>query len=188
MWRFDLAKIFDIALKSFMLYLAYRAEIHKIIPSVLANRRLDELEEERQQIMLDGIREEIRTALVEQHNERKAADARINDEGIDVKLDQVEGHIADQIIRGNEVKLLAAAPSEVEDDDETSSTEEKNRELRDGFQKVRKLRKSLNENDVKQLLTAYKQKDPDLASDSDSDPDPESTKPDGPKKGRRRRS
>jgi hypothetical protein len=156
----DLAQIFNVALKAFLVYLTYKSRIHEIIPTILANKKLADLEAEREKIVLEGIKVQIHTALLDQHNERRAEDGRINNESIEKKIEQVGNHIADQIIRGNEIKLLAA-PEDTDDgtDGEGPASTEINRELRENAQSIRKIEQSLGDEQVKLLIESYKESD-----------------------------
>jgi hypothetical protein len=157
----DLVEVFRMGLYAFGMYLSYKAKLHEIIPTFLQNKQLLELEKKREIIMLDSVKDEIAKKLLEQHKLNKKTDKAINNESIDKKIEQVSSLITEQIIKGNELKLLSAPQQEDEEVIEGEVMPNPSRELRDKSQEIRTLLKQLDEKEVKLLADKYGIKDDD---------------------------
>ena len=134
-------------------YLAYKYKVGKeIIETYLGNKKLIELEKERDKLMLENIKTAIVNKLTNQHKEKLKEDKKIDKSGVDNKIKEISSIITDHIIRGNEVKFLSYI--EKENDEENVSDE------------LRKMTTQVNENlnriskeDKKLLLEFYELKD-----------------------------
>jgi hypothetical protein len=157
----DLVEVFRMGLYAFGMYLSYKAKLHEIIPTFLKNKKLLDLEKTRETIMLDSVKDEVAKKLLEQHKLNKKTDKAINNESIDTKIEQVSSLITEQIIKGNELKLLSAPQQEDEEVIEGEVVPNPSRELRDKSQQIRTLLKQLDEKEVKLLADRYGIKDDD---------------------------
>jgi hypothetical protein len=157
----DLVEVFRMGLYAFGMYLSYKAKLHEIIPTFLENKQLLELEKKRETIMLDSVKDEIAKKLLGQHKLNKKTDKAINNESIDTKIEQVSSLITEQIIKGNELKLLSAPQQDEEEVIEGEVVPSPSRELRDKSQQIRTLLKQLDEKEVKLLADRYGIKDDD---------------------------
>ncbi|MBA9074567.1 hypothetical protein GGR22_002740 [Flavobacterium gossypii] len=105
----DLTELITTGLKVYGAYLLYKSKIAKeIISSYMGNKKLIKMEEEREIVMLDNIKDSIKEKISEQHKEKLKTDKKIDKTGIDKKIDEVSTVITDHIIKGNEIKLLNA--------------------------------------------------------------------------------
>jgi len=150
----DLAVVMTIGYKAFRTFLEYRLRNQQILANVPSNKKVQELEKKAEALLLDGIRETVEDTVREQHAQRKAEDTGITGHGIDAAVKRISGLIADQIIRGNEVKLLNSAPDE---DGENEAAEE----LKNQATTVQRLLKTADSADLKLLTTKYELPDED---------------------------
>ena len=150
----DLTDLIKTGLKVYGAYLIYKSKSARIIiESYLGNKKLIQMENEREKLMLDNIKESISAKLLEQHNERIKKDKNIEKPGLDKKIDQVASVIADHIVKGNEIKLLT--PPKKTEENEIDIAEE----LREETANVRSTFKKLNAEEKQVLLDKYTIKD-----------------------------
>lgn len=115
----------------------------------MGNKKLIASEKERETLLLDNIKESIKTKAIEQHNENlKSKNPPLKD-GATKKADEVAKVITDHIIKGNEVKLLTAPVNDEEEEIEVAN------ELREETAVVRERWKKLNKKDQQLLLDKY---------------------------------
>jgi hypothetical protein len=150
----DLTELIKTGLKVYGAYLLYKSKrAREIIDSYMGNKKLIEMEKERETLMLNNIKESIAQQALEQHKKRLKEDRKIDKTGIDKKIEQVSSVITDHIIKGNEVKLLT--PPEHEEGKEKDLSEE----LMEETAIVRERFKSLGKIDQQLLLDKYSLKE-----------------------------
>ncbi len=148
----DFIVVLTAGYKAFRAFLDYKLRKEEILIGFPTNKKLQDLEKKSEAIMLDAIKEEIESKIRELHKLRKGNDRKISSTGIDASVPRISGLLTDQIIKGNEVKMLTAAKP-VEGEEEKVDEGE---ELREQAQQIRKLRKQLSQADTKLLITKYK--------------------------------
>ena len=115
----------------------------------MGNKKLIQMENEREKLMLDNIKESISTKLLEQHTERIKIDKKIEKPGLEKKIDQVAIVLADHIVKGNEIKLLTP-PKKIDENDIDIAEE-----LREETANVRESFKKLNAEEKQILIDKY---------------------------------
>jgi hypothetical protein len=115
----------------------------------MGNKKLIQMEKERETLMLDNIKESISQKALEQHKEKLKSDKKIDKTGVDKKIEEVSSVITDHIIKGNEVKLLT--PPEPDEDQEKDLSEE----LMEETAIVRERFRQLGKKDQQLLLEKY---------------------------------
>jgi adenosyl cobinamide kinase/adenosyl cobinamide phosphate guanylyltransferase len=104
-------------------YLAYKYKVGKeIIETYLGNKKLIELEKERDKLMLENIKTAIVNKLTNQHKEKLKEDKKIDKSGVDNKIKEISSIITDHIIRGNEVKFLSYIEKENDEENVSRAT------------------------------------------------------------------
>lgn len=147
----DFADLINTGLKVYGAYLLYKSKrAREIIDSYMGNKKLIKMEEEREVLMLDNIKESIKQKAIEQHKERLKDDKKIDKTGVDKKADEVSIVITDHIIKGNEVKLLT--PTDIEED---TDERDLSSELREETAIVKERYKKLPQEDKQLLLDKY---------------------------------
>lgn len=147
----DFIVVLTAGYKAFRAFLDYKLKKEEILSGFSGNKKLLELEKKQESLMLDGIKEEIETKIRELHKLRKKEDKNISAEGIDAAVPRISSLLSDQIVKGNEVKLLTA-PKPVDGEDVQIDGRDG---LNDETKQIRKLRKQLNPNDTKMLKAKY---------------------------------
>jgi hypothetical protein len=158
----DLAQVFKIAFFMFSAYLTYKTNLHQIIPDALmGNKKMIEIEDSREKLLLEEIKAEVIKKLKEQHKERRRTDKNIDTTSLTSKYEEISSIVLDHIVKGNDIKLLSAPKDESEntDDENTSVKTDLSRELRDKSQEVQSLMNQLPASDVKLLAEKYEIKD-----------------------------
>lgn len=154
----DLTELIKTGLKVYGAYLLYKSKkAREIIDSYMGNKKLIEMEVEREKLMLDNIKDSIKLKAIEQHNTNLQEDENLSKTSVQKKADEVAKVIADHIVKGNEVKLLT--PPKIEKDDENETDLES--ELRKETAIVRERYKKLNSEEKQLLLEMYTIKDED---------------------------
>lgn len=144
----DLVELIALGLKVYGGYLLYKSRMAEIVITYYGNKKLEKLEREREQAMLENIGEAIKTKLLEQHEEKKEIDPKISNEAVDKKVEEVAKVFTSHIIKGNEIKLIAAPKTDKKINEEYS-------ELEREAVKVRRNFKKLAEKDKIKLLEQY---------------------------------
>jgi hypothetical protein len=153
----DLTELIKVGLKVYGVYLLYKSKrAREIIDSYMGNKRLIQMEKERETLMLDNIKESIANKALEQHKERLKLDKKIDKTGVEKKIEEISSVVTDHIIKGNEIKLLTPPKKEDESDENNLSDE-----LREDTAIVRERFKNLNSKDKQLLLEKYSFKDSD---------------------------
>ena len=106
----NLLELFKVGLEVYGAYLLYKSNLLEIIKTYRGNEKLIKSEEEREKLLLDNIKEAIKTEIQKQV---KKANQK-NKEAIDKKIDQVTQLVTDHIVKGNNVKLISAPESQKE--------------------------------------------------------------------------
>ena len=146
----DLVDLMKTGLKVYGAYLLYKSKKAKeIIESYMGNKKLIEMEKQRETLMLDNIKDSIKRKAIEQHKSRLEIDPKIEKAAFTKKADEVAGVLTEHIIKGNEMKLLAAPKYEEDDEIEVRT------ELRKELSKVKKQHKALPEKEKLMLLEKY---------------------------------
>lgn len=152
----DLTQVFEIGFKAFAAYLIYKARTGDIFEVFKGNKKLETHEKKTEELLLDSIKEQVRLKLEEQHKLRKKADRQIDGTSLDTKYDQVATDVVAHIVKGNDIKLLAAPKSEDEDSSEDDLPDDNiGRELREASRHSHALLKKLTPNDRKLLEDKY---------------------------------
>lgn len=154
----NLTELFKYGMMTFGSYMAYKLKLkHEILDIYEDNKELKELEEQKEKLMLNHIKEKIKIKIHEQHEKHLKEDGTIDTTSIEKKIDNISSLITEHIIKGNEFKLL----SKIEDKkDDTGETYEKlKNELREATTKVIQGYKELTEDDMQLLLETFETKD-----------------------------
>lgn len=163
----DLTELVKIGLQVYGAYLLYKSKrAREIIDSYMGNKKLIQMENERETLMLDNIKVSIAKKALEQHKERLIKDKKIDKIGVDKKIEEVSSVITDHIIKGNEVKLLT--PPEPEEGQEKDLSEE----LMEKTAIVRERFKLLSKIDQQLLLEKYTLKEDDQKKTNENESDP----------------
>ena len=103
----DLTELITFGLKAYGAYLLLKSKVAKeFLSTYIGNKKLLKLEEDREILMLDNIKESIKTKALEQHKRKLKEDNAIEKTGVEKKIDEISNVITDHIIKGNEIKLL----------------------------------------------------------------------------------
>lgn len=110
---FDVAEklvdLFKTGLETYGAYLAYKTLIHdKLFATFKDNKQLIKLEEEREKLLLQNVRDAVRNEIKKQVKKGKKQEA------LEKKIEEVTKLVTEHIIKGNSVKLLSA-PDEKEE-------------------------------------------------------------------------
>jgi hypothetical protein len=153
----NLVEVMKLGLEVFGAYLLYKSRVHEIVLSYHGNRKLVAAEKQREEDMLDNVRQAIHNRISEQHKAQKKKDSHISNESVPKKIDEVAETLTQHIIRGNEIRLLSAPVDTAQHEDEASNDNEPKtaRELREKTREVEFLRKQLPEKERKQLLAKF---------------------------------
>lgn len=112
------------------------------------------MEQERETLMLDNIKDSIKEKALEQLQEKLSQRLKVDKVGAAKKANEVSSVLTDHIVKGNELKLLTPPISESEEDEKDISTE-----LREETSIVRERYKKLNTKEKQLLLDKYTIKD-----------------------------
>lgn len=154
----DLTDLIKVALQSYAAYLIYKSKTAKeIIASYLGNKKLISMEEEREKLMLENIKDSIKEKISEQHKSNLEQDNNIDKTAIAKRIEEVSSLIIDHIIKGNEIKLLSKIEDEKSKDseDENEVPLDLRIELREASSIVRDRFKNLDQEDKQVLLEKY---------------------------------
>jgi len=151
----ELTELITVGLKVYSAYLLYKSKkAREIIDSYMGNKKLIAMEEKRENLMLDNIKESIKQKALEQHREKLKIDKKIEKTGVNKKAEEVSSVLTDHIIKGNEVKLLTPPAVDEENKEKDIATK-----LREDTAIVRERFKKLNQKDKQLLLDKYSIKD-----------------------------
>ncbi|MGG8498068.1 hypothetical protein ACQY1Q_16810 [Tenacibaculum sp. TC6] len=153
----DLTELIKTGLKVYGAYLLYKSEkAREIIDSYMGNKKLIKMEQERETLMLDNIKDSIKEKTIEQHKEKLNQGLKIDNVDIDKKADEISSVLTDHI-KGNELKLLTPPIPKNEKDEENEK--DISTELRKETSIVRERFKKLNTKEKQLLLDKYTIKD-----------------------------
>jgi len=150
----NFVELVKLGLEVFGGYLLYKSTVKKIVKTYFGNEKLIKSEKEREKEMLENIGTAIKSKILEQHEEAKKSDKQLKSESIDAKANDVTNVLTEHIVKGNDLKLLAA-PSEKE-----NLIEESKKMKRTSFE-VRKELQNLDDEDKIKLIEMYSPKDDD---------------------------
>lgn len=151
----DLTDLIKTGLKVYGAYLLYKSKMaREIIDSYMGNKKLLEQEKQREELMLDNVKEAVATKVLEQHETRLKRDQKIDSTSPDARVAEVTNVIVDHLIKGNEVKLLSPPK-----DNSEEGTPDLGAQLREETIQVRERFKELNSEDKVALLQKYSLKD-----------------------------
>lgn len=151
----DLTKVIITGLKVYGAYLLYKSKMaREIIASYMGNKKLIDMEKEREKLMLTNILESVKTTIEEQHKENLKVDKKISKEGVQKKIEEVSKVITEHIVMGNEVKLLTYVEPPQDDESEDKS-EKLSDNLRENTSVVRERFNQLEITDKQLLIDFY---------------------------------
>lgn len=110
---FDVAEklvdLFKTGLETYGAYLAYKTLIHEnLIATFKDNKKLIALEEEREKLLLQNVRDAVRSEIKKQAKKGKKHEA------LEKKIEEVTKLVTEHIIKGNTIKLLSAPEEKTE--------------------------------------------------------------------------
>jgi hypothetical protein len=150
----NLAEVLKVGLKVYGAYLLYKSKrAREIIDAYMGNKKLIAMEQEREILMLDNIKDSINSKLLEQHKEKLKLDKKIDKVGVDKKIEEISAVITDHIIKGNEIKLLTAPTTESKETNDLPTT------LKEDAAIVRTRLKQISKEDKQLLIDKYSLKD-----------------------------
>lgn len=148
----DLVDLIKLGFQVFGGYLLYKSKAKDIIATYFGNKKLITQEKQRENEMLENIYKAIEAKVLEQHKLAKKKDKDVDGTAIKVKVKEVADTLAEHIVKGNDIKLLAA-PEEYEE------LEEEAEEVRATSISNRRALKNLTEKDKIKLINKYEIKD-----------------------------
>ena len=105
----NLVDLFKTGMETYGAYLTYKTLIHdKLFATFKDNKKLMELEEEREKLLLQNVKDVVRNEIKKQAKKGKKHEA------LEKKIEEVTKLVTEHIIKGNSVKLLSA-PEEKEE-------------------------------------------------------------------------
>lgn len=105
----NLVDLFKTGMETYGAYLTYKTLIHdKLFATFKDNKKLMALEEEREKLLLQNVKDVVRNEIKKQAKKGKKHEA------LDKKIEEVTKLVTEHIIKGNSVKLLSA-PEEKEE-------------------------------------------------------------------------
>lgn len=102
----NLVEAFKVGVKAFGAYLAYKKGLAPFIDTYV-KRRLLELEEEKDRLLLENIGDAVSAKIADQHEQARKLLPGVSGEAKDKKIEQVAKLFTSHIVKGNDVKLLA---------------------------------------------------------------------------------
>jgi hypothetical protein len=154
---FNFAEIVKYCLIAFGGFLSYKKLALPITKSYLGNKQLEDLEKDKERLMLENIGKSVKTKLLQLHQERHKTDPKINDESIDKKIEQVAGLITEHIIKGNDIELLVDYKGK--EDIESKKRQEIISEIETNKLTIKRDYRELSKEDKILLLETYKAKE-----------------------------
>lgn len=150
----DLVKLIRLGFEVFGGYLLYKSKTKEIIATYFGNQKLIKQEKERENEMLENIYKAIESKVIEQHKSAKKNDKDIDATAIKIKVKEVTDTLSEHIVKGNDIKLIAA-PQEYEE------IEEDTEEIKLRSISNRRALKTLTEEDRIKLIERYEVKNND---------------------------
>lgn len=99
----NLVDLFKTGMETYGAYLTYKTLIHeKLFATFKNNKKLISLEEEREKLLLQNVRDTVRNEIKKQAKKGKKHEA------LEKKIEEVTRLVTEHIIKGNTVKLLSA--------------------------------------------------------------------------------
>lgn len=140
----SLIDLFKTGLEAFGAYLAYKEIKSKLMKPFQDNKKLMKGEEGQEKLLLENIEE----AIINKLRLQAEASNQKNIEALDKKIDVVMKLLTDQIVKGNNIKLISAP-------EEQPETEVLEGEKEDIFISSQKIFKKLDEPSKQKLLNQY---------------------------------
>jgi small nuclear ribonucleoprotein (snRNP)-like protein len=144
----SLIDLFKTGLEAFGAYLTYKEIKNKLTKPFQDNKKLMKGEEGQEKLLLENVEEAIVTKLKQQAEASKQE----NIEALDKKIDIVVKLLTDQIVKGNNIKLISAP----EEKPEIENLEEEKEQI---FVNSQKVFKKLDETSKQKLLDQYEYKE-----------------------------
>jgi small nuclear ribonucleoprotein (snRNP)-like protein len=140
----SLVELFTKGLEAFSAYLAYKAIKYELVKAFHDNEKLLKGEENQEKLMLENVKESIINKLKQQAEASRQSDI----EALDKKIDIVTKLLTDQIVKGNNVRLISAPEGETD-------IEVMESEKQEIFIKSQKIFKTLDEPNRQKLINVY---------------------------------
>ena len=150
----NLVELFDLGFKVFAAYLSYKKMIEPLVASYHGNKKLIELDREKEVLMLENIGKAIHCEIVKQHKAAKKADSKVDATAIDKKVELVEKLITSHIVKGNDIRLLAV-PEKAEQNSDPRAMQSKIEAYRKTSTEARQLLRQMPQGEQQKLLEAY---------------------------------
>jgi hypothetical protein len=150
---FNFAEIVKYCLVAFGGYLSYKRLNQPVSKSYLGNKKLEDLEREKEGLLLENIGTSVKTKLLQLHQTCLKTDPKINKESVEKKIEQVADLITEHIVRGNDIKLLVDYRKS--DNEEEKKRQEIVDEIEEGKNSVKRDYKELSKDDRTLLLDTY---------------------------------
>ena len=160
----NIADLFRIGFEMFGAYLAYKKLLKPITDSYFGNQQLIDLENQRDELMLQNIGQKISNKIDEQHKKAKENDAGIDNTSIPIKIQQVTDLVTSHIVKGNDLKLLAVPESKQENEVVKKITVGENSLKKKSLETRRELQ-FISSNTKHKLLEAYHAKQDEEGED-----------------------
>lgn len=154
----NLNEIFSTAIKGFAAFLSYKLANKKIDAAIKGNKRYAEIEQEKEQLLLENIKISVKSAIEEQVKTKDQI--KTNLESIDKKIDVITTAVTNHVIKGNEIKLLSFDRTKEEI---VNSVTPVLAEIKENQTEVRRDIKLIDEDTKIKLLSQYKEIKDDVA-------------------------
>lgn len=117
----NLAEVFAVGFHAFATYLGYKKMVKPLMDSYYGNKKLIEMENEREKHLLENVRDAVQRQIELQHNDAKSSDKKVDGAGVQIKIKEVANLIVSHIVKGNDLKLVALPPAEATDSPDTET-------------------------------------------------------------------
>ena len=151
-----LADLFRIGFVAYLAYLAHKKQLLPIAAGYFGNRKLKELDEQKEKVLLDNIGDAVADAARKQHEAATGPNA--SPDNPDKVIEVVRNLVTAHIIRGNDVKILALPDTHggAKADDVGAASDEQ-KELAEASRNARAAIRELPEETRSMLLERYAQ-------------------------------
>lgn len=155
----NLAEIFAVGFHAFATYLGYKKMVKPLIDSYYGNKKLIEMENDREKHLLENVRDAVHRQIELQHDAAKSNDKKLDGAGVQVKIKEVANLIVSHIVKGNDLKLLALPPAaeseQTENDSAKSDAVKKKDALLESSITARRELQDMRPEDKQKLLELY---------------------------------
>jgi hypothetical protein len=135
----NLVELFKVGFQCYLAYLSYKTIVKQITSSYRGNPKLLKGEKEREKDLLDNIETAIEGEVNEQHNKAKKTDNKISGTSIKKKVEEITKLVTSHIVKGNDIKLLAAPKMPYGDEQKNDVADELRRYSTEARRKLRLL-------------------------------------------------